>query len=298
MVTELTAGGSWHAPAVEVHTIQSRYVPQEYRISVMRPWMRKGVAERFPVLYITDANLSFGFAHSIACSLQACGQVQRFVLVGIGYPGDHPFCGNMLRCRDFTSERRAPTSAPRMPSGIDGVIPFTGDGKRWGGAADFLAFMRHELMELIDRLYPTLPEDRAYAGHSLGGGLGLHALFAHPGLFTRFLLTSPSIAYGDDDYGIREARDCIESGRPLNAQVVLSVGELEELDSNPAANRPRFVSSLYRLTALLREANIPELELHSHVYPGETHASVWPVAFSRGIRSIYGPADLSPLAPA
>jgi len=284
---------AFHVPGVEVHTIRSKYVDQTYQVQVMQPVQRAGERERFPTLYVSDANLSFDFAKSISLSLQVSGQVRPFMLIGIGYPGDNPFVGQILRYRDFTSHYRAQTSvAPHAPT-FAGVPEIESGKKRWGGAADFLAFVRHELIPFIDDRYPSAPNDRAYAGHSLGGGLGLHTLFSQSDLFSRYILTSPSIAYDNDDYGIREAQEFIASGRPLNAQVLLGVGELEELDPVAGVAKPRFVSSCCRLAALLNQARIPGLELTCRVYSGETHASVWPVAFSRAVRSLYRAAGQS-----
>jgi predicted alpha/beta superfamily hydrolase len=129
----------------------------------------------------------------------------------------------------------------------------------------------------------------------MGGGLGLHALFSQPSLFTRYLLASPSICYGDNEYGIDEAREFIASGRHHDARVFLAAGELEELDADEAVAKPRFVSSVCRLAALLHNARVPGLDLSYRIFPGETHASIWPVAYTHGVQALYGRAACPPL---
>lgn len=288
---------SWefHVPDTTTHLIESKQVGQVYRVQVMQPLMKAGEVERFPVLYLTDGNLTFDVAKGISHPLQLAGQVQRYIVVGVGYPGANPFAGNILRCRDFTSWRRPPIPGLPRTSPIAAVHGLEGGAPQWHGAERFLAFIREELIPLIDRTYPTMPNDRACAGYSMGGGLCLHALFSQPDLFARYLLVSPSICYGDDDYGLDEAREFIASGKQLDARVFMAVGELEELDADEGVAKPRFVSSVCRLAALLRNARMPGLDLACRIFPGETHASVWPIAFTHGVQALYGPATGSPL---
>jgi len=164
----------------------------------------------------------------------------------------------------------------------------------WGGASEFLAFIRDQLIAFIDATYPTIPGDRAYFGHSLGGGFGLHALFSDAGVFSKYVISSPGISYDGDPYGIREAQEFIASGRPLSARLVMSVGEEEEFDRD--VGRAQLVSSFYRLAALLRGCANRAFEFSCRVIPGGTHIDVWPIAFSHGVQAIYGPANHAPTA--
>lgn len=286
---------AFHVPDVATHLIESRHVDQVYCVRVMQPLMKAGEAERFPVLYLTDGNLTFDVAKGMSHLLQVSGQLRRYIVVGIGYPGENPFAGNVLRCRDLTSVRRPPIPGLPRTSPIAGVPGLEDGASQWHGADPFLAFIRKELIPLIDRTYPTVPNDRAYAGYSMGGGLGLHALFSQPNLFNRYLLASPSICYGDDEYGIDEAQAFIARGERLDARVFMAVGELEEFDADESVAKPRFVSSICRLAALLHVARVPGLDLSCRIFPGETHASIWPVAFTHGVRALYGSAASSPL---
>lgn len=275
---------SLYIPSVDTHLLG------QFQIQVMQPMMRRRHAERFPVLYLTDANSSFDFARAICHSLQYAGEVRRHILVGIGYPGESPFVGSLLRCRDLTSQRRP--EIPDLPrtSRIERVAEIPEGEARWGGADAFLAFIRGHLVPFIDERYPTLRGDCGYAGHSLGGGLGLHALFSQSDLFNRYLLCSASITYDGDDYGLHEAEEFIASGRAVDAQLDISVGGEEEFHSLPACSKPRFVSSFYRMVTRLRK--ISGLRLSWEVLPGETHASVWPVAFTHGLRRVYEPGEI------
>jgi uncharacterized protein len=278
----------FYVPPERTHSIASRYVDQTYRIQVMQPLAKRGELERLPVLYLTDGNDSFDIARSILHGLLAAGHVSRFILVGIGYPGDNPFVGDLLRARDFTPERRAEIDGFPRTSLIEGVPEIERGKKYWHGAADFLAFVRSELIPLIEHEYYTLPGDRAYFGHSLGASLGLHALLSQPGLFNRFILSSPGLCWDGDPHGIEPVERFIASKQRLDAEVFLSVGSEEEFE--PRYSRSQFCSGYYRLAALIRRAQIPGLDFTNRIFLGETHASVWPMAFTHGVQRVFGPA--------
>jgi len=59
------------------------------------------------------------------------------------------------------------------------------DGKKIGGAKEFLEFIRQELIPFIDNNYPTLKGDSAVNGHSIGGLFGLYVLFNKPDTFNK-----------------------------------------------------------------------------------------------------------------
>jgi hypothetical protein len=285
---------AFYVPSVETHLLHSKQADQVYQIQVMQPLMRKGVTERFPVLFATDGNLFFDATKSIAHSLQSTGQVKRFILVGIGYPGDNPFAGAVLRARDLTYAAYPTIANIPRTSPIEGVAGIE-DGKRhWHGAAQFLAFVREDLLAFIARTYPADNDDYAYFGHSGGGGLGLHILFSQPNLFGRYVLSSPSLSYEGDDFGIREAQRFLETGQALNAKLFMAVGDQEDREKH--LEKWQLVSSFSRLSDLLRRSTVRGLGFESEIIQGETHMSVWPISFSHGIQSVYGPADASPLA--
>jgi uncharacterized protein len=288
----MTGGRSLVVPRVETHVLTPRGSDQTYQVEVMQPMAERDSHERFPTLYLTDGNLLFGAARAISHSLQFTGEVRRFILVGIGYPGDNPFAGTVVRGRDLSwADIRGLPDSPRTSS-IEGVPGFAaGHPDRLGGER-FLAFIRDELIGVIDSTYPTVRGDRAYFGHSAGGGLGLYALFAHAGLFSRYILSSPAVSYAGHDFALDLARAFIASGKHLQAKLILTVGGQEEGESNLA--EWHMVSSLERLAAALAGAGIRGFELQSEVIAGETHMSVWPVTFSRGIRAIYGLPGQSP----
>src|SRR6185503_15820742 len=81
-------------PPVESHVIHSRFVDQAFWIQVMQPVRVQGETTKFPVVYVTDGNLAFDMFKGFSYLIQSRPRPQsRFILVGIGYPGDGPYRG-------------------------------------------------------------------------------------------------------------------------------------------------------------------------------------------------------------
>lgn len=269
---------------VDVHTLASRHVGDAFRIQVAMPVERLEARESFPVLYVTEANLTFEVARIIALTLQAASEVRRFIVVGIGYLEDTPFASGILRGRDLT-----PPNYPDIPglpraSVMEGVRGLEAQTPRSNGGPAFLDFIRHELAPFVDANYPTAPGDRAYFGHSLGGRFGLHALFSGSRVFSRYIISSPGLTWHDNEHGLEEARGFLAGGAAADAQLFMSVAEGEEFEEHLGASR--MVSSFYRLAAALRHA--PGLDLRTRVLKDETHASVWPLALRHGVTELFG----------
>jgi hypothetical protein len=86
-------------------------------------------------------------------------------------------------------------------------------------------------------------------------------------------------------------RDFIAAAPSIRVRLHVTVGELEEFDPTPAVARASFGSSFFKLGGLLSSANLPELHCSFEVLHGETHASAWPLSFSRGIRAVYSASN-------
>jgi hypothetical protein len=67
------------------------------------------------------------------------------------------------------------------------------------------------------------------------------------------------------------------------------VGELEEEDDPfpPLQPKHRLVTNLQELTETLYERSYPGLDLTTKVFEGETHHSVVPGGYGRGLRALF-----------
>ena len=294
-MTHCKAG--FHPPHEQEHLISSKFVSQVYRIKILRPMSRADDTERFPVLYVTDSDELFGGFANLATMLQTHGEVRRFILVGIGY--ENPHSAPLLRMRDFhthatrslfmTETRQLADSS--LAAGVDDLKTIT----HTTDALEFLRFIREELMPYVEALYPVLPGENSYCGFSAGGGFGLYTLFTKPETFKRYILSSPTTSYGGHHFGIELARAFIGSGSRINAKVFISVGELEEFKRG--FTQFDLVTGYYLLAKFLQKSALPGLDLKLQVFPGETHATAWILAFSHGVRVLFGPPDQVPFWP-
>jgi uncharacterized protein len=285
-----------HVPPVESHLIPSRYVAQTFRVQVMQPLQRRGETTRFPVVYATDGNLTFDMLKGISHILQASERdAQRFILVGIGYPGDSPRAGTLLRGRDMTFPGYP--RLDRTPPAIEGVLLPQAGTPDFCGAQKFQEFIEHELIPLIDQKYAALTGERTYFGHSVGGGFGLYTLFTRPMLFRNYIVSSPGLTYHGEssggvryeqyEFGLDLAREFLARKPALaGRRLYLSVGSEEEFE--PALASWQLTSSMQRMSVLLEAASVPGLKLLSEILPGETHSTAWPISFSHGVQAVFG----------
>lgn len=274
----------YHFPKIEKHLIKSKSIDQTYEIHVMLPVSKKDGSESFPVLYMTDANAGIPISQ-MTRNMQVAGEIPRFIVVGIGYPVDTVFNSLYLRERDLTPTQM---ERPLYNLPIEGIVKVK-KGKKSGGAAEFLRFIRTQLKPFIDERYNTVPNDTGYFGHSLGGLFGLYVLFHEPEAFNRYIIGSPAI-WWDNEIIFSYARKFLEAYDSLDAAVYMAVGGMEER----IRPKTRWVSNVNRLDAVLQSKTIEGFSLETEVFPEEAHISVFSMLHSRGLRAVYGPAEWPP----
>lgn len=142
----------------------------------------------YPVLYFTDWWFSAQAGPHLYNRLRMAGVVEPFIIVGIGTKGD---------MEDWRLERRrdlTPTNDPGWDS-PDTLV--AGSRGITGGAANFLGFIKNELIPLVETKFACDSLNRGLLGYSLGGLFGTYVLVTEPQLFHKYLLGSPSVMYDD-----------------------------------------------------------------------------------------------------
>lgn len=301
-------------PATEVRMFQSQIVDQTYKLFVAYPLdtdlltrddksgqiqlKQEHSTQIYPVLYVLDPALYFGTVTEITRQLQGSGDIPPIFVVGIGYPPPL-FDGALpLRMRDYF-----PHTDPDMRAVLNAYAS-PGNPIKTGGGEAFLEFVRKELTPFINSHYPVNPNDTAVAGHSGGGHIALYTLFHHPTLFQKYVIGSAALSWNKQEAFDWEHRYA-ENNSDLNARVFMGIGagetDLRKIlvlppekrflvedylrkigDPNPVALNMRFFDKL-------KSRNFPSLRFTSEVFPGESHESIPPSLFSRGIRYIYHP---------
>ena len=182
-------------PNTEVHHLTATDSGYDYRIDVRLPLSYDESDKRYPVLYLLDSNWYFPMVTSIVQTMMiipSTPYVQEMVIVGIGYETDNVALQTGLRSRDYT-----PTVNDEIVASMREILPWAKIENTSGEAADFLKFIRDDVMPFVDSTYRTDPTLRIGHGHSFGGLFMLYTLFIQPSTFQRYIAASPSIWWDD-----------------------------------------------------------------------------------------------------
>jgi len=231
-------------------------------------------AERFPVIYLLDADYSFALTRNLLRHFTDRGQAQDSIIVGIAYEGaeDDIDVYHRTRTRDYTPSFT-------LENGYGPEIQ-----KLSGGGPAFLKLLADAILPEIDRRYRTDPAERMLVGHSFGGVFATYALVTRPDLFRRYLIVSPSLWY-DNRMIFGEAKKFIATHKSLPVKVFWSVGGEE---NQPPPSGSPMVDYLIEFAAMMKDAKLEGYDSTVAVFPNETHNSVFPAALSRGLRALYG----------
>lgn len=271
------------SPKIETHYLDSKHVDQRFAVWVMQPVHDPELGEEFPVVYATDGNLSFGALAGLSQGLQFDGSIKPFILVGIGYPGEEPWTSILLRCRDFTAPEY-PFKKTDLPILSMAGLEEPEGVSQWNGAKEFRKFIEFELVPFVERKYKALSGARTYFGHSAGAFFGFYIFLNSSGLFTNYILSSPVFADDDSLEVFDMTERILSSGIPSARNLLMSAGGQEEENSY---RRFSIISNLQKMTKIITSHNYPNLNVSSFIFDNECHMSVWPTAFSRGVRELY-----------
>ena len=237
-----------------VHALESRALGETRTIRVHLPPGYAGGKQRFPVLYLTDAETDFAHTATTADYLAQQGRIPPLIVVGVE---------NTDRTRDLT-----PAPGPRPDGSRAAPAPGT------GGADRFLAFFRDELVPWVEKEYRVLPY-RVLSGHSFGGLFALHALLTQPGLFQAFLAVSPSFPW-DDGYVQRAARPFFGAKKEAGRSVFVTVG-----------NEPDYRAGFEEWKRLMAGSRADGFEGGARAFPDEDHGSIVLPSHYYGLQAIF-----------
>ena len=271
----------------EVHELTSRHAEADYQLWVALPTQNPRVPprERYPVLYVTDADIWFNTAAEMSRLMHVLyALLPPILVVGIAYGADDPMLQGEIRNRDLT-----PTASPQFEAmgkqfnpDREPVLP---EGRRTGRAAEFLAFLEEEAKPFIAERYPV--EGRGVLfGCSLGGLFALYALLTRPGSFDHYIAGSPSIWWDDAVlFGMEE--ELAASTKDVAATLFMGVGALEEGAGGAPQDPFKFITNVREMASRLESRGYPSLSVTTQVFDDEGHTSVPPVVLTRGLRNAF-----------
>ncbi len=229
----------------EERRLVARLVGREYQLAVWLPEDYASSQQRYPVIYLLDGDIFFGFAANLTPFLNMFDKVPQSIIVGINY--------DMTSYEEFFQLRE-----------LDFKIPSVQDAPPNSHADLFLAALKQEIIPFIDTDYRTDPSERSIYGYSSSGFFVLYTLCHEPNLFRRYLAGS-----GDLDlsvpYMITHDQKLVSREKINPIDIYLSVGGLEDGSSQSS------VSSLKELVIVFKAKNYPGIRLITEIYKSEKH---------------------------
>lgn len=277
-------------PAGCTETVVKSAAGDEYRIMVSVP-DGEAPEKGHPVTYVLDGDELFPLVNSILKVQAGTGKLVKHnqivpgIVVGIGYPGESR--------RDYDYTPDAPAGPPETYR----------DGRQYpprpsGGAEKLFGFIQKELKPLVEKQHHIDTDRQTLMGNGYGGLFALHVLFTEPSAFRTYIASSPSI-WWNDRYILKEeaAFAARLAEQPLNATLLLTVGEMEQSLTRIEAAWPENEREEHRLKVTRRKMvdhtreMFWRLENHANSgfrvsfrsFLGESHKSVIPMAISHAL---------------
>lgn len=226
--------------------------------------------EKYPVVYLLDANLYFDIVATIINKYSEVGLVPSVILVGIGYNDFSTM--DSLRNRDYTF----PVAIPDYEMAVS------------GGADKFLNCINSELIPLIDKSYNTDTSKRVLAGHSLGGYFSAYALLqdlsGKNNNFSGYISASPSIHY-NKYYLLNQLKETPQKiGQTKKIKAYFTFGGLEEEENATDSSMIKLSSVSETLSKQLAVKQSDYLIYKSDIFSNLGHMETQIPTFIKGFQ--------------
>lgn len=260
--TALTQQKQVYLDNTEQFSIESKYVTNEnYIIQVGLPIGYYRSDKSYPVLYVLDGDKSFGMTKEITDWLIWDNEIKNIIIVGISY-GKGTNVWWEKRARDYTQFK-------------DTVYFYYPNA---GGADNFLSFVKNELFPIVNKNYRTNQDSNAIMGLSFGGLLSSYVLFTQPDMFKDYIIISPSLFWNGNSILKTEA-DYFSKHKELNKMVYIAYGSLD--------NNDWVINPTNELIQIMQMRKYEGLEFIPQIFKGETHISVFPIALTHGLKTVF-----------
>jgi len=238
------------------HVLHSDIVGDDYQLSVLPPPSYHQSQDRYPTLYALDGPFTFGLVAHGSLLLTFDGIVPELVVVSIGKPLDSMYEWGPTRGRDYS-----PLPLP--------------DDETAGHADEFADSLVQEIIPFVEDHYRTRAGDRTLWGQSLGGVFALHLLFQRPGIFQRYIATSPAVA--NATVHLLDHSTLPPADTSVPARLFTCVGSDDE----------EYRDGIERFQAELAGRNYQDLRYEHVTYPGMHHIATGASGFIAGLQSVF-----------
>nr|WP_322624075.1 alpha/beta hydrolase-fold protein [uncultured Flavobacterium sp.] len=255
------------------HALKAKANGKNYQLYVSLPnGYDVANAERYTVLYVLDANITYPILHSLHGLLDGSGEIQKIIIVGVGDEDQSPEVWLRSRMEDYT-----PSADPSVNKEVATSLQVPEASIKTGNAKAFLSAMRTDIIPFINEHYKTKGK-AGIAGHSLGGLFVGYSLLNATDVFDSFGICSPSFLWNNGEILAQESA-FLAKHKDVVANVFISSGKLE-----PEIMYP----SIRGFIAALKQSQYKAIKLTTHEFDGETHTSVITASLSRMLKVLYG----------
>ena len=243
----------------QLQKLHSSLLNRDFELYINLPRFYSDTTRKFPVVYLLDGQWDFPLVMSIYGEQYYDGFVPGAIIVGITWGGDHPDYDS-LRAMDLT-----PYHSNQLPQS--------------GNAANFLKFIKHEVIPFVEKNYRTDNTNRALMGSSFGGLFTLYAMFAQTDLFNMYALTSPALTWANGAI-YKEEEQYAKEHSDLPVRLYMAVGGYEDVDGfNHFADK-------------LKGRNYKNLKMETKVVEGMGHSGGKAEGFTRGMQFVFKRPEL------
>ena len=271
-------------------TLQSPSMGVRYGINVGLPVdVHPAAGQKYPALITTDGDQEFVGVYDAARSLMSQQAIGPMFIVSIGSELDQGD-SSWIRRRfyEFTpADWDLKDPVGQLIAKVCETYHSAPD-RCTGGAPGFLRAILTEMLPLIEEKYPIDPDQLGLFGISAGGFFASWTIFQPSSPFKKYVISSPALAYGNDEI-FREEAGYAAGHKDLDAAIYFGAGSLEILEE-PFEAVIQTASGMLHLAAVMRTRNYPSLKLFTEIHPGMGHSDVMGTSAVRGLRSLYGSA--------
>jgi hypothetical protein len=268
-------------------TVQGSAFDWAHEVRIALPPSYAGGDRTYPVIWATDASLSFPLTVGTMSILTMGQQAAEAIIVGVGAPAsvDALEFGRRRAYEFYTRPRwlngglGGQYALKTMP---DAFPPELLDGG--GGAERFLSFLVDDLRPRLAREFRFDETDHGLLGDSAGGHFATYALLTRTEAFTKYLIGSPAVS-GCEDYLFQLEEERFTRGPQLRGDLFLGAGEAEATDTFTAVGD--ILGSMTRLAQTLRLRDYPGLRITCRIFPDQNHYSAAPSVINSGLRHLY-----------
>ena len=269
-------------------TFQSPSMGDRYAVNISVPrGVRAGSGRQYPAIVTTDGDWAFFAVNEAASGVMQQGAIDTLIVISIGTGVED---GDSVWSRRRVYEFSPPDWDLKDPFGqvvAQACQTFRmAPGRCTGGAPKFLNVIVNELLPMVMAQYPIDPNQLGLFGVSAGGFFASWAIFQPNSPFKRYLISSPAMAYGNDDVFRQEARYAADH-KDLPVKIYLGAGSLE-IEDRFFEGTGKIVSGMVHLAGVLGGRGYPGLSVTTEIHPGLSHVDVVGTVVARGLRVLYG----------